>query len=300
MGVQYKSADSLDMSEKLCLKWKDFQGNVNTAFGILRDDRDFSDVTLACEDGHQVEAHKVILAASSPFFQNMLRKNKHPHPLIYMRGVKSEDLVAIVDFLYFGEANVYQENIDAFLSIAEELNLKGLTGNVDHAKPEDTPLQNQKPKREYNTETESTGQVYKSEVLSERTVALSSFGSSENFHELDEKVKSIMSKSENKVKTYVCNVCGKEGMYTQTKNHIEANHLEGISIPCDLCEKTFRSKHSLNICISVAITKIFLVYFIFLQDKACLWAACYKAQTMNNFISGQETRWTTTKEETSV
>merc|ERR1712129_245768 len=132
---QYKSAD---MSEKLCLKWKDFQGNVNTAFGILRDDRDFSDVTLACEDGQQVEAHKVILAACSPFFQTLLRKNKHPHPLIYMRGVRSEDLVAIVDFLYYGEANVYQDNIDAFLALAEELNLKGLTENKNSEQTEES------------------------------------------------------------------------------------------------------------------------------------------------------------------
>ena len=117
------------MSEKLCIKWTDFQDNITTAFVSLRNDNNFSDVTLACEDGNQVEAHKVILAASSPFFQNILRKNKHPHPLIYMRGMTSEDLVAIVDFLYYGEANVYQENIHPFLAIAEELNLQGLTGN---------------------------------------------------------------------------------------------------------------------------------------------------------------------------
>ena len=54
------------MSEKLCLQWNDFKTNVNQAFGNLREDLDFADVTLACEDGRQVEAHKVILAASSP------------------------------------------------------------------------------------------------------------------------------------------------------------------------------------------------------------------------------------------
>ena len=75
------------MSEKLCLKWNDFQDNVNTVFGSLREDTEFADVTLACEDGQQIEAHKVILAASSPFFQNLLKRNTHPHPLIYMRGI---------------------------------------------------------------------------------------------------------------------------------------------------------------------------------------------------------------------
>ena len=79
------------MSEKLCLKWNDFQENVNTAFGSLRQDKDFTDVTLACGDGQQIEAHKVILAASSPFFQNLLNKNtkKQHHPLVYMKREKN-------------------------------------------------------------------------------------------------------------------------------------------------------------------------------------------------------------------
>merc|ERR1719187_1857226 len=123
--------------EKLCLKWNDFQANVNSTFGTLREDREFADVTLACEDGQQVEAHKVILASSSPFFMNLLRRNKHPHPLIYMRGVKSEVLVAMIDFLYHGEANVFQENLDSFLVIAEELQLKGLHGTQTEAVPEE-------------------------------------------------------------------------------------------------------------------------------------------------------------------
>ena len=134
------------MSEKLCLKWNDFQDNTNTAFGSLRNDNDFSDVTLACEDGQQFEAHKVILAAASPFFENIIRRNKHPHPLIYMRGVKSEDLVAIVDFLYCGEANVYQENLDAFLTIAEEISLKGLTKNDGQKTNEETEPKRTKSK----------------------------------------------------------------------------------------------------------------------------------------------------------
>ena len=119
------------MSEKLCLQWNDFQENVKIAFENLREEKDFADVTLACEDGQQLEAHKVILAASSPFFQKLLGRNKHPHPLIYMRGMKSVDMLAIIDFLYCGEANVYQENLDSFLAIAEELQLKGLVGKTE-------------------------------------------------------------------------------------------------------------------------------------------------------------------------
>ena len=108
------------MSERLCLQWNDFQENAIGSLRSLRGERDFHDVTLACEDGKQIEAHKVILSISSPFFQNLLKKNKHLHPVIYMRGVKSDDL-AIVDFLYCGEAKVCQENLNSFLAIAENL-----------------------------------------------------------------------------------------------------------------------------------------------------------------------------------
>ena len=119
------------MSEKLCLQWNDFQENIKGAFGNFREDENFNDVTLVCDDGQQVEAHKVILASSSPFFRKLLGRNKHPHPMVYMRGVKFDDLLAIMDFLYRGEANVVQENLDSFLAIAEELQLRGLVGKKD-------------------------------------------------------------------------------------------------------------------------------------------------------------------------
>ena len=112
-------------TEKLCLKWNDFQDNLNLAFGEFRNDIDLADVTLASEDGTQIETHKMVLALSSPFFKEILKKNKHPHPLIFMRGIRAEALSAVVDFLYFGEAGVKQESLDSFFSLAEELKLKG-------------------------------------------------------------------------------------------------------------------------------------------------------------------------------
>ena len=75
------------MSEKLCLQWNGFKENINSAFGRLRCDKEFTDVTLACEDGQQMEAHKVILVSSSPFFEKILQNRKHPHPLHYGKVV---------------------------------------------------------------------------------------------------------------------------------------------------------------------------------------------------------------------
>jgi len=245
------------MTEKLCLKWNEFQENTTTLFGRLRNDSDFTDVTLVCEDGEQVEAHKVILAASSPFFQNLLRRNKHPHPLIYMRGVKSEDLVAIVDFLYYGEANVYQESIDTFLALAEEFKLKGLTGNKDNESIEETAYKTKPKAKQYKQQEarqdqrnilHQTGSVKKETDVFEGTIAnITIPGEITYLQDLDEKVKSLMEKSQNMTKigtkrADICTVCRKEGDTRQIKDHIEANHLEGVSIPCSLCEKTFRTR----------------------------------------------------------
>ena len=242
-----RKLDNIKMTEKLHLQWNDFKDNVNSAFGDLREEKDFSDVTLACEDGQQVEAHKMILAASSPFFQKLLRQNKHPHPLIYMRGIKSDELSAIVDFLYTGEANVYQENLDSFLAIAEELQLRGLMGRSDSEQ-----IANPDPSKE----------TVSVPIISQKFTVIKKRPSSENFktdqtvalpswfglEDLEEKVVSLMEKGQHhifgKQPAYICKLCGKEAQSRDMKDHIEANHLEGVVIPCNLCDKTFRSRKS--------------------------------------------------------
>ena len=245
------------MSEKLCLQWNDFKENTLSTFESLKEDKDFTDVTLVCGDGKQIEVHKMILANSSPFFQNILRKNKHIHPLIFMRGVKSIDLLAIVDFLYCGEANVYQENLDSFLAIAEEFQLKGLSGEIDEEKVKEENLKprifNQNTQKQYQPkQTGSNDQRPRNEIesdifkKSDNVVAIPEQFSGD-FAELDEKVNSMMEKSENSIPTrYTCKMCGKEGMRNDIRKHIESNHLEGVCIPCNFCEKTFRSRKLLR------------------------------------------------------
>ncbi|XP_059089239.1 broad-complex core protein isoforms 1/2/3/4/5-like isoform X23 [Tigriopus californicus] len=125
-------------TDKFCLRWNDFETNISAAFKELRQDKDFFDVTLTVDDdpNHVLQAHKVILSACSPFFRNvLLRQNaamgvagfSHPHPLVYLRGVSYEDLKHIIDFMYYGEVNVAQDDLQAFLQVAEDLKVKGLT-----------------------------------------------------------------------------------------------------------------------------------------------------------------------------
>merc|ERR1712106_832630 len=130
MGTYFRQ---LKMSaEKFCLRWNDFETNISVAFKEIREEKDFFDVTLACDDS-QIQAHKVILSACSPFFRNVLRRNPHQHPLLYLKGVKYKDILAVLNFMYMGEVNVAQEELNSFLSVAEDLRVKGLTQNNSSA-----------------------------------------------------------------------------------------------------------------------------------------------------------------------
>ena len=251
------------MSEQLCLQWNDFKENVNSAFGSLRNDKEFTDVTLAGEDGQQIEAHKVILAASSPFFQKILQKTKHPHPLIYFRGFQSKDFVSILDFLYFGEANVFQEDLDSFLAIAEEIQLKGLTNQTSSdliQEQEETQHSEQvEKKRDLPKKSTTPRKDLQGNRIAPSTTSTAVAISNTNLLALDEKVKSMIERGQKMLPagkqtkngtpmrqtSCICKVCGKEGLSTQIRNHIEANHLEGVSIPCDFCSKTFQTRHTL-------------------------------------------------------
>ena len=117
--------------EKFSLRWYDFHENISSAFNNLRDDTHFTDVTLLSEDGHQIDVHKIILVSSSPFFMNILKTKKHPNPLIYLKGFKAKDLLSVIDFIYQGATEIHQHDLDSFLLVAEELQLKGLTGGDD-------------------------------------------------------------------------------------------------------------------------------------------------------------------------
>ena len=110
--------------EKFCLKWNDFERNISSAFKEIREDRELLDITIACED-EQLEAHKVVLSACSPFFRQVLCRNRHQHPLLYLKGVSFRDMTSVLNFMYYGEVNVAQDDLNSFLQVAEDLKVKG-------------------------------------------------------------------------------------------------------------------------------------------------------------------------------
>ena len=114
------------MSETLSLKWDDFQSVVSQSFSVLRREEDFFDVTLVSDDEIQISAHKLVLSACSGFFKSILKRNSHSHPLLYLSGVDSKSLGFVLDYIYHGEVQVYQHELDLFLDIAQKLKIKGL------------------------------------------------------------------------------------------------------------------------------------------------------------------------------
>ena len=257
-------------SEKFCLKWNNYQESIACSFQGFREDPDFSDVTLVCEEDHQIEAHRVILTACSPFFSSVLRKNKHSHPMIYMRGLKAKDMTAVVDFIYYGEVNIFQEDLDGFLALAEELKLKGLTATNEETQEipqliqkDDTNGSKQIFTNKNKRISEQVSTPCKEEPINENENKLEnqadvSFEDRKLVTRIDENMENIAHQIESMIETangeefkWRCKVCGK-GMNSRKRDmarHVEI-HIEGMSYPCNQCGKISRSSHALVVHVS--------------------------------------------------
>ena len=245
VGSYFKSK----MSEKFSLKWIDFHSNVSKSFGLFRNEDYLHDVTLVSDDHKQVSAHKLVLSACSEYFRDIFKQNNKPnaHPLLCLDGISSHDLNKIMDYIYNGEVQIFQENLDRFLAVAQRFKLEGLmeSGKGDSqqyisteqniAKEEDTeeealPIhqnyQNPKPRQVANAER----------VI----VPISSDSASEIENMVNQHIE------RDPAGVYKCKLCGKTTKFlSDMKKHIET-HLEGLSYPCQLCGKTYRSKNVLS------------------------------------------------------
>ena len=173
-----------------------------------------------------------------------------------MRGIRYEDLTAMIDFFYHGEANVYQENLDPFLALAQELQLRGL-----HENTAEEYAENMSTKQETKVlKTEPCQSVAPQVVCSSKPnmtpnyeTAIIALDDISGFTDLNQKLKSMMKFSENYVpgrrneRARICNICGKEDNLTNMKVHIEANHLNRPTIPCQVCGKVFKTGNSLRV-----------------------------------------------------
>jgi len=125
-------------TQQFCLKWNNHQANMLSVFDRLLSNKSLVDVTIGCE-GKQVKAHKVVLSACSPFFENLFTDNPCKHPIVILKDIRYADLKALVEFMYKGEVNVVQEQLPTLLKTAEALKIKGLAEVTGDGKGDDKP-----------------------------------------------------------------------------------------------------------------------------------------------------------------
>ena len=247
-------------SEKFCLKRSDFQGNITASFNDLKEE--FCDVTLASEGNQKIDAHKIIIAAASPLFRDMLRNNKHSHPLLYMRKVQAKDLLNIVTFMYRGEVDIFQEDLADFLSLAEELELKGLTGSDPPSEEEKhievkttqinmhttpylaTPLlqDNKQALTDIVKEFEELcSDSDKNKITAVDSIDQTEKYSSSGAENLTERINSLIEKRNG---FWTCKVCGKTPARNapfEISRHAQT-HLGWLSFTCNQCGIVFKSR----------------------------------------------------------
>lgn len=117
--------------QQYCLKWNNYQSHVAEIFTQLLQAGSLVDVTL-CAEGHKIHAHRIVLSACSPYFQEILTNCEDSHPYIILSEMNSEDVRSIVEFVYRGELNVGADHFPSVLKTAEELQIRGLMEVSSH------------------------------------------------------------------------------------------------------------------------------------------------------------------------
>ena len=222
------------------MKWEDFQTNLSSGYRSLRSSQDFTDVTLACEDGQQVEAHKVILSTSSPFFLGLLQRTQHPHPVIYMRCLSYVTLVALLDFIYHGEVSLEVEELEEFLKLGHELKLVGLQGQAESGQDKMEIVDGEGCSFLTTASVEEQREEVSETVLEQATYEtgfyeknLKSYQNPEHFIANDGEV-------------WSCNKCGKRSRHKNILiNHVESKHLDN-TYPCSSCGIVYKCKDSVR------------------------------------------------------
>ena len=224
-------------SQMFNLTWNDFEKCVSNSFKELLDREDFVDVTLATEDNRKLKCHKVVISACSPVLKSILEKYPHPHPLIYLSGVKYAELRSLVNFMYLGQTEVAQDVLNDLMRAASKLEIQGLSNCQEYEEP--------KPELPKNIEHGETIKNERSIVENdnslppqfEQTNEVSYAYEGDTFSSLEDASFTTNSKALTKSRSeHKCDQCEyRSNFKSNVKAHMKAKH-EGIKYPCDVCE----------------------------------------------------------------
>lgn len=125
---------------QLCLRWTHYESSILQVFQEMYEAHSLVDVTIGCERS-SLKAHKMVLAASSPYFQALFMDNPCKHPIVILKDIKFDDLKALIEFMYRGEVTVTQDQLPSLLKAAETLQITRLTDMG--SKPSFAPIETQ-------------------------------------------------------------------------------------------------------------------------------------------------------------
>ena len=115
------------MSNKYNLKWNSHHAEAFGNFDLLRNREMLVDVTLSC-GGQTLKAHKLVLCTGSAFFEKLLQRDTNSSPIVHFHGIDMMHLRLLVDFMYLGEVDVPSSDLEEFIALADNLEVKGLKG----------------------------------------------------------------------------------------------------------------------------------------------------------------------------
>ena len=165
----------LKMLEDYHLRWNEFERNTANSFAKLRNEKTFFDVTLVSNDQKQISAHKLILSACSDTFRTIFSNNFTSNLVLYLDGLDSTEVNLMLDYIYQGEVNVYQERLDRFIQIAEKFKLDGLlsstTGNQISPKTEFVKTESVEVKHDPDVNVNEGSKIMETEKDFARNVA---------------------------------------------------------------------------------------------------------------------------------
>ena len=234
-------------SDKFSLKWNDYQSNWSQSLSGLRNDTEMSDVTLITDDKVKIFAHKILLSSCSEVFKFILKESKQASPLLYLSGISSVNLGFILDYIYHGQVNLYQEQLDGFLDSAQKLEIAGLLGGNEAKQdeinnvPENVFKEEEKQENKQICRTENAIKPKRQNtrsVTSNNAPLYDVTGMSDE--EISAKIQSMYQKIDG---VWSCNECGKTSNFKSSdmRLHVET-HLDGLCYTCNICSQQFRSK----------------------------------------------------------
>ena len=183
----------------------------------------------------------------------ILKQSRQQNSLLYLSGVNSVNLGFILDYIYHGEVNLYQEDLDSFLEGAKKLEIFGLQDKSSGPNPQEN-FQNVSQKSFYEESNQNESRICKSEKnplaktssrQSYRTVTNSlpkyDVGAMTT-EEIDIKIKSMYQEVDG---GWSCLECSKIATnLSNMRKHVEI-HLEGLSFNCNICRREFRLRNDL-------------------------------------------------------